>query len=281
MKKIQSNGENDKSLSKGLDELSQAYSKLPHEEPPELLDQAILNSAHRAVEQKPRRMKFGWVQGLTTAAVFVLALSLIFNQREQVPVFENGSRAGDPASIQREKAVKKQSPVIRGDSAGMELKDINESRQEVLRSAPLPAAPQKSDAGGVAVSAQTAEPAPRDHRATYAQDSLQAKRDRVDNDTSGNELKLEEAMMDEADLMADTAESEAVSKQSRAAEVTDPAINQVAVPAENDAEIDAEIEQRLQAIISLKQSGDKAWIAELELFKQRYPDYPLPEELSN
>lgn len=277
MKKIQNNGENDKSLSKGLDELNQAYAKLPHEEPPELLDQAILNSAHRAVEQKPRWMKFGWVQGLTTAAVFVLALSLIFNQREQAPLFENGSRVGDPATIQREKAVKKQSPVIQGDSAGMELKDINESRQEVLRGAPVPAAPQKSDAGGVAVSAQTAEPASRDQRATYAQDSLQAKPGRVDNDTSGNELKLEEAVMDEADLMADTAEFEAVSKQSRTAEVTDPAINQVAVPAESDAEI----EQRIRAIISLKQSGDKAWITELELFKRRYPDYPLPEELSN
>jgi len=31
----------------------------------------------------------------------------------------------------------------------------------------------------------------------------------------------------------------------------------------------------------LKQSGDEAWITELDLFKENYPDYPLPDELTN
>ena len=90
MNNIPNNGENDQSLSDGLDRLGDAYGQLQHEEPPELLDQAILNRAHRAVEKKPGWMQFGWMHGLTTTAVVVLALSLIFNQREQVTVYDDG-----------------------------------------------------------------------------------------------------------------------------------------------------------------------------------------------
>ena len=71
------NGEKDTSLKDGLDKLGQAYGRLDHETPPDLLDQAILNRAHRAVEKKPRWMQFGWLHGLTTAAVFVLAFSIL------------------------------------------------------------------------------------------------------------------------------------------------------------------------------------------------------------
>ena len=73
MNTIHNNGENDKSLNEDLHRLGKAYGQLPHDQPPQLLDQAILNSAHRAVENKPHWMKFGWLHGLTTAAVFVLA----------------------------------------------------------------------------------------------------------------------------------------------------------------------------------------------------------------
>jgi hypothetical protein len=44
---------------------------------------------------------------------------------------------------------------------------------------------------------------------------------------------------------------------------------------------DSELEQRLLAIIKLKQSGNESWKTELELFKESYPDYPLPEELTD
>jgi hypothetical protein len=72
MNTIHNNGDNDKSLNDGMEKLGRAYDQLPNEEPPELLDQAILSSAHRAVEKKPHWMKFGWLHGLTTAAVVVL-----------------------------------------------------------------------------------------------------------------------------------------------------------------------------------------------------------------
>ena len=56
MNSIHNNGENDQSLSEGLDKLGRAYEHLPDDEPPELLDQAILNRAHRAVEKTPHWM---------------------------------------------------------------------------------------------------------------------------------------------------------------------------------------------------------------------------------
>mgnify|MGYP000358532552 CR=1 FL=1 len=51
--------------------------------------------------------------------------------------------------------------------------------------------------------------------------------------------------------------------------------------AEAPAEKADEIEQQILAIIKMKASGDEAWVTELALFKQNYPDYPLPDELSN
>ena len=52
MSNTHNNGNNDKNLER----LGQAYERLQQEEPPDLLDQAGLNSAHRAVENKPHWM---------------------------------------------------------------------------------------------------------------------------------------------------------------------------------------------------------------------------------
>ena len=275
MNTIHNNGENDNSLNDGLDKLGHAYGQLPHEEPPELLDQAILNSAHRAVEKKPHWMKFGWLHGLTTTAVFVLALSLIFNQREQVPEYDDRMRTSESAGLQREKAAKKQSEDIQSDLR-MEVKEENENRQDVISSAPVAAA-SPSEAMEVAVGEQGMEPASAGRRSMSAQDSLKVKTDRADNDAAGNAPLLEESLMDEADLIADTPELEVIARQSRPAAVAAPAASEFGA----SVEIDPETEQKLLAIISLKQSGDEAWITELEKFKQDYPDYPLPKDLSD
>ena len=273
MNTIHNNGENDNSLNDDLDKVGQAYNQLPHEEPPELLDQAILNSAHRAVEKKPHWMKFGWLHGLTTTAVFVLALSLIFNQREQVPDFDDRMRTSESVGLQREKVAKKQSGDIQSDLR-MELKEENENRQDVFKSAPDSAASQ-SKPMEIAGEEQALEPAAAGRRSMYAQDSLDAKKDNADNDASGDAPVLEESVMDEADLIADTPELEVIAKKLRPAAVAAPAASEFGA----SLEIDPAIEQKLLAIISLKQTGDEAWITELEKFKKDYPDYPLPKDL--
>ena len=236
MNTIHNNGENDKSLSAGLDKLSHEYGLLEQDEPPELLDQAILNSAHRAVEKKPHWMKFSWLHGLTTAAVFVLAFSIILNQREQVPDYETGMRNNEPVRLERQKVAKKQSSSQfeeQPKEPGSEMEVKSDYRTDMLQSRPA-AAPAR-------------------------------------------EFILEEELMDEADLMADSPDASAFSKVARPAVVGETAAGE----AKARVRADSELEQILQAIIKLKQSGDESWKTELESFKESYPDYPLPEELTD
>lgn len=270
------NGENNQALSDDLDRLGDAYRQLQHEEPPELLDQAVLNSAHRAVEKKPHWMQFGWLHGLTTAAVFVLALSLIFNQREQVPEYEDGMRVNESIGLQRERAAKKQSGDVQTDDLRMEMKEENEKRQDGFQSAPVPAA---SQIGAVKTLAddQPAEPTAGARVSTYVSEGLKAKRDSADKDTTANESVAEEVLVDEADLIVDAPEVENIDRPSRPATIAASIASEAEVQADNVSEI----EQKLLTIIKLKQSGDEAWITELAMFKQSYPDYPLPVELSN
>lgn len=276
MNTIHNNGENDKSLNEGLDKLGRAYGQLQHEEPPELLDQAILNSAHRAVDKKPHWMQFGWLHGLTTAAVFVLALSLIFNTREPVPDYEDGLRLNEAAGLKREKAARKQSTDVESDDLRMEMKEEDEERQDLLQSAPAPSAPQ-SEATEIAVGDQATEPAASAQRSRYVQDDRQVKTDSADKDAAINEPALEEVLMDETEQVVETQAYDVISKQSRPAAAAITSIRESEVP----ADIDPEVEQRLLEIIKLKQSGDESWISELELFKQDHPEYPFPEELLN
>jgi hypothetical protein len=276
MNSIHNNGENDRSLDEGMDKLGQAYAQLPDEAPPELLDQAILNSAHRAVEKKPHWMQFGWLHGLTTAAVVVLAISLVFNQREQVPDFENEIQVSEPGRLRLEKADKKQSPVTRAAKPDMELKEERGKRPDANRAAPV-AAPPQSAAMEIVIDEQAEEATTDALNARYATKIQQAKPDSTDKDVSGNEPVLEEQLLEDAALAADTPEFEVISKQSRPATVTTGLTGEI----DNLAETDAEIEQQLQEIILLKQSGDEAWETALERFKENHPGYPLPKELSD
>jgi hypothetical protein len=277
MNSIHNNGENDKSLNDDLDKLSGDYGQLEHDEPPELLDQAILNSAHRAVEKKPHWMKFGWLHGLTTAAVFVLAFSIILNQREPVPVFENGMRSNESVRLQREKAAKKQSTgELKSEDRRMDMKVISENRQELLRSMPAASAPEGLEREDAAED-MAQQPVLEVQSSLDVRAGLLGKTDRVDKDAPARELMLEEELMDEVDAMVVSPQTATVAKEAFSATVAEPA----AVAEKARARTDSEAEQRLLEIIKLKQNGNERWETELELFREAYPDYPIPDELTN
>jgi hypothetical protein len=268
MNKIQNNGENDQSLQDGLDKLSQDYERLKHDEPPEMLDQAILNSAHRVAGKKPHWMQFGWLHGLTTAAVFVLAFSLILNQREPVPINESGARSNEVSGLQREKAAKKQSLGVQSDDFRNEE---TAERQNAPRDVPAAATAESPALEITTRDLNVSAPLP-----TYIQESRRVKVDRTDNVAPAKELKLEERLLDEADVMIEAEEAGDLYKLSQpasAAELLDSA-------SKTQTEADPGIEQKLLKIIESKQSGDETWKTELEVFRQNYPDYPLPPELT-
>ena len=209
MNSINNNGENDTSMDEGLDKLGQAYGQMEHEEPPELLDQAVLNSAHRAVENKPHWMQFGWLHGLTTAAVFVLAFSIILNQREPVPDFEDEMMNNEPRSLRLEKESAGQ-PVIQLGESGLEKKVKSDDRQDMLRASPV-AAPESS-AIEASPEEQVAQPVSEASRSMYAQDKLAEKREQADQDTATTGIMQEEVLLDEADSVADSPQAIVVSK---------------------------------------------------------------------
>jgi len=274
MNSIHDKDKNDSSIDSGLDSLRRSYDRLGHDEPPDLLDQAILNSAHRAIENKPHWMKFGWLHGLTTAAVFVLAFSLILNQTEPVPDYENSLQVAEPVQLLREKAVGKPSSDDQYGDSPMEKKAQGEKRKDLRQDMPAPAAAE-SPVKETTVGDRAGQSAAKARRSLYIQENLKSESEGVDKDDSASDLMAEESPRDEADLVVDALGAQTVSVESIPAVSTGLATGEMKKqlsPVE-DAEL------KIQAILKLKQAGNATWKTELKTFIEDYPDYPLPDEL--
>lgn len=279
MNSIHNNGENDKSLNGELGKLSSAYTRLEQDEPPELLDQAILNSAHRAVEKKPHWMKFGWLHGLTTTAVFVLAFSLILNQPESTQVLVDDIGNNEAIRLESGKVMKKQavdvrSLEIKSDDFSAEMKTREEERQDSPQSTPSAAAPMSASTE-INPEDRARRTAPEVQHSLRAQQGLRESREAPDKDAEIAGALREEIASDEADRVVESPKTEAAYDMSQPRSVEEPVLGE----AENQVKEKSVVEQELLAIIELKQAGDGQWITELELFKERYPDYPLPDAL--
>jgi len=82
------NGGPDRSLEQDLAALRTAWRGLQREEPPDLLDQSVRNAARRALSSRSpwhstRSMR--WLGSLATAAVLVLAVSIVIQQDREGP----------------------------------------------------------------------------------------------------------------------------------------------------------------------------------------------------
>ena len=269
MSNTHNNGNNDKDLER----LGQAYTRLQQEEPPDLLDQAVLNSARRAVENKPHWMKFSWLHGLTTAAVFVLAFSLVLNQREPVPDFEAGIQS-EKMDLEHQRTLsKKQSADEPVDSLRLQEKEKGDARYDSAlrtRMAP-PAVPASEPVTAAGEEKETAERL----KSNYAQELRVIEPDQADEDIGEIVPKIEAEAVDLADSLADQPEAAA------SAPMVTGTVGAALREQQAEPERDPEIERKIQAIIELKRSGDPSWRAELASFTESYPDYPLPDELIN
>ena len=79
------NGGPDRSLEQDLAALSAAWRELQQEEPPDLLDQSVRNAARRAQSTGNRWRSMRWLGSLATAAVVVLAVSIVIQQDQEGP----------------------------------------------------------------------------------------------------------------------------------------------------------------------------------------------------
>jgi hypothetical protein len=266
------NGENDRSLNEALDKLGQSYAQLGKDEPPELLDMAILNNAHRALEKKPHWMKFSWLQGLTTAAVFVLALSVVIHQRESRPVIENGI---DPDQLSRsrlESPAKLQSSGVQSD----ELRQASKRKDNELREIPE----SKTDASEAAPPAPVLEDAADTlPESIHMSHELQADTGSSDEDDQIDTGKIEASNLPASKPMEFSVKTGTSKQLTIPAAIAEPAATSVEAEESSKPEVDAE--QQLLAIIKLKQGGNENWKTELKAFIESHPDYPLPDELKN
>lgn len=266
MNTIHNNGDNDQVLNKDLDQLGQAYSSLEQDEPPEMLDQAILNSAHRAVEKKPHWMQFGWLHGLTTTAVVVLAFSIFLNQPETAPTFKSDMLSNKPSTLEPEKELKKQS--INEDS------DVRQ--KSMMESAPVLATPAKSQEELSELRVELPE-SMRAQQTIQLQGAELGKSERDDNDIISLDDAPEELMMDEVESAAGVLASDTAVIQASPSARSAPVNNAM----KSRERTDVTIERELQTIIELKNAGNESWVTLLDAFKERYPDYELPDELKD
>lgn len=281
MNTIHDNGKNDQSLNDDLDKLALSYQQLEQDEPPELLDQAILNSAHRAVEKKTGWMQFGWFHGLTTAAVFVLAFGIILNQRESSPVLKNDIPVNAPARLESENAAKRQSiDQLKEKDSNVEYRDDLRHR-EMQKPAAAFAAPENMSTEFA--TGENNERVMREAQPTLrAQADTLGKSEAADHDRRATELPQaelmrDELMLEEVVINADSPETDHATMLTAPASAVEPVVHSLKARANTNLSI----EQELQTIIELKQSGDETWLIKLETFVHRHPDYPLPDELKD
>ena len=94
-----------------LEAVRSAWSSLEQTDPPELLDQAVLNTARRELSTRRRSRPLRWVGGFATAAVIVLALTIVIQQDEQspAPTLEktNGFKLEQAAPVTRKKEARR------------------------------------------------------------------------------------------------------------------------------------------------------------------------------
>lgn len=83
----------EKTLEHDLGRIRSVLSGPDSQEPPDLLDQAVLNAARRELESAekrwPRRFSLRWMGAFATASVVVLALGIIVQQEQESIPFTN------------------------------------------------------------------------------------------------------------------------------------------------------------------------------------------------
>lgn len=99
-------------LDNDIEEIRSVLSAGESPEPPDLLDQAVLNSARRAIEEnnRPRRFSLRWLGVFATASVVVLALGIVVQQeQESTP---EGTSEVDHAKLKKEAPAREQKMAV-------------------------------------------------------------------------------------------------------------------------------------------------------------------------
>jgi len=245
-------------------ELSQAYKAAAHPEPPSALDARILTAARQAVTLQPRRRPawFGWAVPLSSMAVLVLGISMLFRMQQEAPETLREAQSSLP---ERTLARKELTPPVASAPANPPAAKLSKPATQPAAPAPQPvptappplAFPDRETAVADAVMEKAAEtadvaappapaimPLPPPARGAAQENRAEA-------------------------LSATPAFSAGMSRMKSAA----PVAAKAATPEETP-------EQGVEAIRQLLRQGNiDAARTRLEALRKRHPDFPLPPDL--
>jgi hypothetical protein len=229
-----------RAIEQDLEVVRQAWAGLEPSEPPELLDQAVLNTARRELEGNAKRRSLGWLGAFATAAVVVLALAIVVQQHDQAPV----------PPVLKSDGFKLEAPAALPASKAGEI-DTDQSLHNPEIAAGDELRMQRAAPGAAAVTSITPE-----------------------QPTAAVRLQTEKSLdVAESRTLSAAREDRETSKEVIAA---DEAVQDVAA---EDARL-AGPEAWIKRLLQLKQEGrDEEFRNELTAFRSAYPDHPLPPEL--
>ena len=266
-----------------LEVIRSALPDLDSAEPPEMLDQAVLNSARRDLATT-RRQPARWIGAIATAAVVVLALSIVVQQDQKTP--EPGIGNGIQLNTPSPAVAEKEAPVATAITS--ELQHASPPPSATARDEPAALEKQgfeskklKDTAGSLSASS----PEEVDH---MAQRSLMKVNDKHDSQALA-ETGVEESRAQAED---DKSVSPAISLNDfdvvrERVEETESNVLPTDSSARDKAELsgdeailapDAWIEYMLELQKAEKLEDLKA---ELEAFRIAYPSITLPAELED
>ena len=88
---------------KDLEQVLSAMPNLEAAEPPEMVDQAVLNMARRDLELRSRRRPMRWLGAFATAAVVVLSVSIVLQQDPNSPAGQSPPSEQDGFNLEKRK----------------------------------------------------------------------------------------------------------------------------------------------------------------------------------
>lgn len=229
-----------------LEAVRSAWSGLEKTEPPDLLDQAVLNTARRELEGRTKRRPLRWLSGFATAAVVVLAMSIVLKQDQLAPVPAMEEAEG----IMLDQAVS--APVKK--KTDRDLAEEKVGREQSAR--------QDSDEYDDRLEKRLKQPAPAPPPESAAMELRQAAalRTRKEEFEEGPAAPSLQAGSSVAEMTADEMPAET-------AKVTDSAL---------------EAEAWIEKLLLLQDTQqDERLVEELAAFREAFPDYPLPPELGD
>jgi hypothetical protein len=263
--------QSDQQLDKDLDQVKAEYQGLDSPEPPDLVDQAVLSRARRAVEKRPAARlltnwyRNNWIPAVATTAVIVLALSIVIQQQPVAPT----SLPAGPVPVESQPA-----PARKATTAG--------ARQEAaeFRSQSFPAEDKRNRVfEEQSISGATGESAVPQKQFAEPQQRQQPA-EPMSMTVGGMSLAKEKSDV----LMDDDGTSDADAAVSSELDEVSVQFEGLALEPEYEDLRRNELSQPkawLQRIRELRDAGatEEAIQEQLSAFVEAYPDYPIPADL--